>query len=255
MVKMPVLFIGHGSPMNAIEENEYTASWRTLTREIPKPKAILSISAHWYTRKTRILTAEKPKMIYDMYGFPKKLYEVRYPVSGAPGWAENVKKMLDREVIEDNSWGIDHGSWAVLCKMYPAADIPVFQLSVDADSSIEEHFGLGKQLAWFREQGILIFASGNVVHNLGKIDWKMTGGYDWARQFDQYIEKSMMEHDTEAILHYADFGNAATLAVPTPEHFYPLLYAAGASDKRDRVRVYNTSCVFGSLSMTSYLLG
>lgn len=251
--KMPVLFVGHGSPMNAIEDNEYTENWAKIKELIPKPTAILAISAHWYTEGTRITDADNPKMVYDMYGFPEELYEVEYNTKGAPELARLTKNLIQKEVIIDNSWGYDHGTWSILHKMYPAADVPVYQLSVDRNVDARTHFQIGKDLSTLRDNGVLIFASGNVVHNLRKLDWNMSGGYPWAEEFDLYIKDKIVNKRYEDVLQYEKAGQSAQLSIPTPEHFYPLLYALGASDESDKVKVFNNSSMLGALSMTSYL--
>lgn len=254
MSKMPVIFIGHGSPMNAIEENDYTKTWKSMVNKIAKPKVIVSISAHWYTDGTRIMNEESPKTIYDMYGFPKELYEVVYNSPGNPELAEKVKGLITRDSKYDNSWGIDHGTWSVLVHMYPEMDIPVFQVSIDAYAPPEEHYKIGQELASLRNEGVLIFASGNVVHNLRMVDWNAVNkGFDWAYEFDEYIYENVQKGNHSNILNYRELGQIAKLAVPTPDHFYPLLYALGATDENDKVSVYNKTAVLGSLTMTSYL--
>ncbi len=253
MSKMPVLFVGHGSPMNAIENNEFTENWTKIGAALPKPKAILSISAHWYTDGTRICDEAHPRQIYDMYGFPKELYQLIYTVDGAPDNAHITKKLLRREVVVDNSWGIDHGTWAVLCHMFPQADIPVFQLSIDKNLDVGTHYRIGEELHALREQGILILGSGNVVHNLAKINWELEGGYPWAREFDHYIREAILAGEHQQVIHYENAGKASELAFFTPEHYDPLLYALGAAGQDSRVTVYNDACILGSLSMTSYL--
>lgn len=254
MSKMPVLFVGHGSPMNAIEDNNYTRTWRNIAERIPKPEVILSVSAHWYTKGTRIMNEENPKTIYDMYGFPKKLYEVSYNTSGSPRMAKVSKDMILRETEYDNSWGIDHGTWSVLVHMYPDRDIPVFQISIDADAPPEEHYKIGMELRALRKQGVLIFGTGNVVHNLRMVDWSKSGeGFDWAYEFDDYISENILNVKHDNILKFNELGNIARMAVPTPDHFYPLLYALGASDEDDKISIYNKSCELGSLTMTAYL--
>lgn len=253
MKKMPVLFIGHGSPMNAIEDNIFSLRWHSLPELIPKPKAILAISAHWYTDGTRINTASEPKVIYDMYGFPKELYEVKYPAPGAPRLAEYTAGLISADVTEDNSWGIDHGTWSILHRMYPKADIPVYQLSVDKDAAPEQHLQIGRELAALREKEVLIIASGNVVHNLALVDWEMQGGHRWAEVFDAFIKQKVMAKDYRAVMDYKQAGESARLAFFTPDHFYPLLYAIGAAGNDDRLTVFNEGCTLGALSMTSYL--
>ncbi len=254
--KMPLIFVGHGSPMNAIEENEYTQAWRDMAKALPKPKAIIAISAHWYTRGTRIMNELQPKTIYDMYGFPKALYEVAYTPKGEPELAQKAKNLIERETIFDNTWGIDHGTWSVLVKMYPEMDIPVFQISIDGTASPQEHYNIGKNLASLRDEGVLIFASGNVVHNLRLVDWAMEGqGEPFAYDFDNFIRDNILSKNHQAIINYANQGNSAKLSVPTPDHFLPLLYVLGASDETDNVAVYANKCTMGSLSMTSYMIG
>lgn len=256
LIRMPVLFVGHGSPMNAIENNNYTKAWQSISESIPKPKVILSISAHWYTNGTRIMNEEKPKTIYDMYGFPKELYNVTYNAYGAPNIAKQAKDLFSKEAKFDNSWGLDHGTWSVLVHMYPKRDIPVFQISIDANSSPETHYQLGVELKSLRDQGVLIFGSGNIVHNLSLVDWTKLGkGYDWAINFDDFIYENIQNKNYAKVLKFNDEGITARLAVPTPDHFYPLLYILGASDEDDKIKAFNRSCELGSLSMTSYLIG
>ncbi len=254
MSKMPVLFIGHGSPMNAIEENQYVEEWKALKTRIPKPEAILSVSAHWFTSGTKIMTSEEPKTIYDMYGFPEELYKIVYNAKGSPKIANKARELISREVEIDNSWGYDHGTWSVLHRIYPVADIPVIQLSVDAHAPASEHYRIGQELKALREQGVLIFGSGNVVHNLARVNWDMENeGYEWAETFDQYIFDHIQERKHEKVIDYKEAGSPATLAFTTIDHFAPLLYVLGASDKEDTITTFNKACVLGSLSMTSYL--
>ena len=254
MTRMPVIFVGHGSPMNAIEDNDYSRTWQSLAKRIPRPEVILSISAHWYTKGTKIMNEEKPETIYDMYGFPKELYEIVYNSPGSPSTAKIVKDMISKETEYDNSWGIDHGTWSILVHMYPDKDIPVFQISIDADAPPEVHYKIGEELKSLREDGVLIFGTGNVVHNLRLVDWhKGSKGFDWAYEFDDYIHENILKGNHNNIIKYAELGEIAKLAVPTPDHFYPLLYALGASDKKDKVSIFNKSCELGSLTMTGYL--
>ncbi|AHF06085.1 4,5-DOPA dioxygenase extradiol [Desulfitobacterium metallireducens] len=253
MNKMPVVFIGHGSPMNAIEDNPFTQNWIKLADKIPKPKAILAISAHWSTEGTRIMDDPHPKTIYDMYGFPQELYKVDFQPEGAPDIAHFTKDLISQSTQLDNSWGIDHGTWSILKVMYPKADIPVFQMSVNQDKNPDYHFEIGKEIKALREKGVLILGSGNVVHNLSKIKWEMKSGNDWALEFDNYIKSKVMKREYKDILNYKKAGSSAELAVPTSEHFDPLLYVLGASDESDHLSIYNDTCTMGSLSMTSYL--
>lgn len=252
-VKMPTLFIGHGSPMNAIEDNEYTENWVKIAGKIPKPEAILAVSAHWYTEGSRIMDEVQPKMVYDMYGFPEELYRIEYKAKGSPELSHLTKTLITKTVKIDNSWGYDHGTWSVLCRMYPEADIPVYQLSVDSSASAETHFQIGQEISALREKGVLIFGSGNVVHNLSKINWGMIGGNPWAVEFDNYIKEKIIRKQYKDVIHYETAGKSSELAFFTPEHFYPLLYALGASREDDRLSIFNDSCMMGSLSMTSYL--
>ncbi len=202
MLTMPAIFIGHGSPMNAIEDNSFNQNWRTLTTKIPKPKTILVVSAHWYTRGTHIMGAMLPKMIYDMYGFPHELYEVVYNAPGAPEIAHRASQLISRETTFDNSWGYDHGAWSVLNQMFPQADIPVFQISVDGTASANAHFELGQQLKPLRDEGVLILGSGNVVHNLRLVNSNMAGGYEWAGEFDAYIKESIIGKQFNKAVNY-----------------------------------------------------
>ncbi len=254
MSKMPLVFIGHGSPMNAIEDNEYTKGWRSIAKRIPKPKAIISISAHWYTDGTKIMNEENPKTIHDMYGFPKELYEIIYNSPGLPSLANRSMDLISKESKFDDSWGIDHGTWSVLVHMYPERDIPVFQISIDANASAEVHYKIGNELRALRDEGVLIFGSGNIVHNLRLVDWHVGNkGFDWAYKFDDFINENILNKSHDKILKYKDIGDVARLAVPTPDHFYPLLYILGASNEDDKITCFNKSCELGSLTMTSYL--
>lgn len=251
--KAPALFVGHGSPMNAIEENVYSRVWEDIAKTFPKPKAILSISAHWYTKGIRTNDLAQPKMVYDMYGFPEALYKVKYSTPGMPELAHQLTELIHRDVKIDNTWGIDHGTWSVLRRMYPEGDIPVLQLSIDGTLAPEEHYAIGKAIGSLREKGILIFGSGNVVHNLGRVNWNVEGGYPWAEAFDRYIKEAVVEGRHGEVIQYKEAGDSAKLAFTTPEHFHPLLYVLGASDERDQLTVFNDSCTLGAISMTSYL--
>ncbi|MFA5699185.1 MAG: 4,5-DOPA dioxygenase extradiol [Sphaerochaeta sp.] len=254
MTTMPVLFVGHGSPMNAIEDNDYTRSWKKIATHIPKPEAILSISAHWFTRGTRIMNEAFPKTVYDMYGFPPELYQVVYNAPGSPYYAEVVKSLISTKTTYDSSWGIDHGTWSVLVHMFPNKEIPLFQLSIDATAPPIVHYTIGQEIQALREQGVLIMGSGNIVHNLRLVDWhNPTKGFDWAYEFDQFVYENVVNKTHRPIINYEEQGKIASLAVPTPDHYYPLLYVLGSSRNEDSITVYNRSCVMGSLTMTSYL--
>ena len=255
MKRMPTIFVGHGSPMNAIEDNDITKGWKEMALGIEKPKVILSVSAHWYTRGTLINDQENPRTIYDMYGFPNALYEHKYDAPGSPETAEIVRSILEKDLKIDNSWGIDHGTWSVLTHMYPDADIPVLQLSIDMNKDKSFHYEIGERLSSLRDKGVLIIGSGNIVHDLSRVNWKMDKGYDSSYEFDNYIKEKIIEGDHKAVLNHETLGQASKLAFKTPEHFYPLLYVLGASSKDDPIKVYNDLCTLGSISMTSYVFG
>ena len=252
---MPVLFVGHGSPMNAIEDSEFSRAWAAAARSLPKPKAVLCISAHWETEGTRVTAMEHPRMIYDFYGFPPALYEKRYPAPGSPDLARTAQGLVQGNRIElDSDWGLDHGAWAVLCRMFPKADVPVVQLSLDSGKAPAFHYQLGRELKGLRKKGVLIIGSGNIVHNLGEIEWADTA-YDWALEFDARIKELILSGDHEAIIHYSRLGPSARLAVPTPEHFLPLLYVLGAQDESEQVEFFADKVTLGSMSMRSLRIG
>jgi 4,5-DOPA dioxygenase extradiol len=253
--RMPVVFIGHGSPMNAIEDNAFTDNWRKLGDSLPRPKAILVVSAHWYVQGTKACGVSSPRMIYDMYGFPEELYQVVYPAPGSPGLARKAAELVGRGAALDDGWGFDHGAWSVLARMYPGADIPAFQLSVDSGAPAQTHFDIGRSLSALRDEGVLILGSGNVVHNLAMVDWEMKGGYPWALEFDGYVKARISERRYDDVIDCRSAGGSARSAFSTPDHFYPLLYVLGASEEGDRLTVLNDECVLGSLSMTCYVLG
>jgi 4,5-DOPA dioxygenase extradiol len=253
--KMPVLFVGHGSPMNAIEDNRFTREWLSLVSRIPKPKAILSISAHWVTDGQHVNNQEHPKTIYDMYGFPQELYQLIYLPPGAPELANQIIDIMGHTTSIDNDWGIDHGTWSVLNHMFPKADIPVMQLSIDANATMKEHFETGKKLRSLREQGVLILGSGNVVHNLSLINWDNQGGEPWAVEFDGYIKQNILSHRYENLIDYQLAGSSSVRAFYTTEHYVPLLVVLGSSTVEDSIKVFNNACTMGSMSMTGYLFG
>lgn len=253
---MPTIFFGHGNPMHAVSNNVYTDGWSAIGASLPRPRAILAVSAHWYIPGCAVTAQAAPPTIHDFGGFPRELYEVTYPAPGSPEMARRVQDLLaPLPVALDDHWGIDHGTWSVLCRMYPKADIPVFQLSVNARASMEEHEAIGRSLRALRDEGALIMGSGNVVHNLARVDWHTPGGFQWAGEFDGYIKRAILEGRRDDVLHYERAGKAASLAFTMPDHYAPLLYALGASDEHDSIRVFNEACVLGSLSMTSYLFG
>jgi len=239
--------------MNAIEDNAYTQTWQALGKRMAKPQAILSVSAHWYTDGTRVHDAPHPKTVYDMYGFPKPLYEVKYDAPGSPALAGRVRALLDSPVRVDNGWGFDHGTWSVLCHIYPQADIPLMQLSIDGNAPFQAHYEMGKKLAALRGEGVMILGSGNVVHNLGRVSWDMTDGYTWADEFDAYIRDRVVERRFADTVDLRGAGSAAAQAFVTPEHYLPLLYVLGAAAPDDELTVFNDARTMGSLSMTGYL--
>lgn len=255
-VKMPVLFLGHGSPMNAIEENEFVKGFRETGKSLPRPAAILCISAHWETQGTYVTAMEKPKTIHDFGGFPRKLYEVQYPAPGSPGVARETKKLITKaEVGLDQSWGLDHGCWSVVKHLYPDADVPVIQLSLDRSRDAQYHYELAKELSALRSKGILIVGSGNMVHNLRMVAWDRLNdedfGYDWALEASDKMKNSIMDDNHEPLIHYRNQGKAFQNAIPTPEHFLPLLYALALKEKNETVGLFNDKAVGGSLTMTS----
>jgi len=256
---MPVLFLGHGSPMNAIEENEFVTGWRNIGKSLPKPAAILCISAHWETRGTFVTAMEKPKTIHDFGGFPEELYNVQYPASGSPQLAKEIKNLVIRtQVSFDEKWGLDHGCWSVVKHLYPQADIPVIQMSMDYYISAQQHYDLAKELKIFREKGILIVGSGNMVHNLGMVAWNKLNdnfGYDWALEASETMKKYILNGDHNQLINYQSQGRAFELAIPTPDHYLPLLYALALTDGDEEITLFNDKPVGGSLTMTSVRIG
>lgn len=253
MERMPVLFLGHGSPMNAIEANAFSEGWLTLGKTLPRPKAILSVSAHWYTQGTRVMTQADPQQIYDFYGFPKALYELNYPVQGAPREAKRTLEVLGTTAVSDTGWGIDHGTWSVLCRLFPDGDVPVFQLSIDSTQPFETHYGLGDRLKPLRDEGVMILGSGNIVHSFRGARFDMASGHPWAYAFDDYIHDRILAWDHENIIRYQNAGECAFKAFETPDHYIPLLYTLGAAAAGDEIRVINRACVYGGFSMTGYM--
>jgi len=252
---MPALFIGHGSPMNAIEDTEYGRAWAEVARSLPKPNAVLCISAHWETAGTRVTAMEQPRTIHDFYGFPPELHEKRYPAPGSPELAKMTVEALGQSHVGlDSEWGLDHGAWAVLCQMYPKADVPVVQLSLDQRKPPSDHYELGRELRALRKKGVLIIGSGNIVHNLREVVWQDTA-YDWALEFDARMKDLILTGDHKAIIDYSKLGRSARLAVPTAEHYLPLLYVLGAQDLSDSVGFFADRVTLGSMSMRSVRIG
>ncbi len=255
--RMPAVFFGHGSPMNAVERNRYTEAWRAFGQTIPKPKAVLAISAHWYINATAATATSLPKTIHDFYGFPKELYEVSYPASGDPELAAALQDLVAPIWVglDQDSWGLDHGTWSVLRHVFPEADVPVIQLSIDATKPPAYHFELGHRLAALREQGVLILGSGNIVHNLRLISRGEPGqAYDWATRFDADVQRYLRDGDDRAIVDYHRHPDG-DLAVPTPDHYLPLLYVAGLRQNDDDLTVLVDGVDLGSISMTAAKLG
>jgi len=256
---MPVLFIGHGSPENAYLDNPFTKRMKNLGKELPKPKAILCISAHWLTEGTYVTAMENPKTIHDFYGFPDKLYQITYPAPGSPYLAETVKGIVKKaDIILDNEeWGLDHGTWMILKLMYPEADIPVVQLSIDYYKPPEYHYELGKELAPLRDEGVLIIGSGNLVHNIRKAMFPNldVAPYDWAVEFDSKVEKYLNSGDHKSLINYRDWGEVSQLAHPTPDHYYPLMYAISLQRENDRLTYPYVGFHYASASMRAVLIG
>lgn len=254
---MPVLFLGHGSPMNAIELNEFSRGWQQIGKSLPVPNAILCVSAHWETRGTFVTAMEKPRTIHDFGGFPRALFDVQYPAPGSPDLARETSKIITQTKVGlDENWGLDHGAWSVIKHLYPKADIPVIQLSLDYGKSPREHYALAAELAALRKKGVLIIGSGNIVHNLRIIDWKKPDtGYDWAVETDAKMRQWISEGNHQALIDYKKAGMAFEQSVPTPEHYLPLLYTLGLQGKNEEVSFFNTKTIMGSISMTSVKIG
>ncbi len=258
--QFPVLFIGHGSPMNGIEDNEFSKTWTSFGKQIPKPKAVLVISAHWLTRGTHITAMENPRTIHDFGGFPQALFEVQYPAKGNPVLAKETANLIHSTTVGlDHDWGLDHGTWTVVRHMYPQADIPVLQLSIDYHKPARYHYELAKEIAALRKKGVLIVGSGNMVHNLSMVAWdklKVNNyGFDWAIEMNEIFKQKIADGDHKALIEYEQLNKAAKLAVPTPDHYYPLLYSLGLQTPKDEIRFFNDKLVGGSLNMTSVQIG
>lgn len=261
---MPVLFVGHGSPMNAIEDNEFSRRWVQMAKEIPEPQAVLVISAHWLTKGTHITAMERPRTIHDFGGFPKELHMVEYPAPGNQHLAKETAQLItSTNVGLDHDWGLDHGAWSVVRQMYPLANIPILQLSIDYNKSAQYHYDLAKDLHVLRKKGVLIMGSGNMVHNLGMV--KAPGGdfsrlneeygFDWAHEMNTIFKQKIVDKDHNALTAYEQLSKSAKLAIPTPDHYYPLLYTLALQDKNDEVSFFNDMAVGGSLTMTSVKFG
>lgn len=254
---MPVLFIGHGSPMNGIEDTEFSRRWAQMGQEIPTPKAVLVISAHWYTQGTKITAMEHPKTIHDFGGFPKELFAVQYPAPGNPDLARETASLIHASL--DHDWGLDHGTWTVVRHMYPKANIPVLQLSIDYSKGPQYHYDLAKELYALRRKGVLIIGSGNLVHNLRMVAWDRLGdkeyGYDWALDINDQFKHLISSREHKPLINYTQLGKSALLAIPTPDHYLPLMYTLGLQSDKDNISFFNDKAVGGSLTMTSVKFG
>lgn len=257
---MPVLFVGHGSPMNGIEDNEFSRTWKAMGKQIPTPAAVLVISAHWLSQGTRITAMDFPQTIHDFGGFPKELYEVQYKAPGNPALAKETSLLLTSALVEmDHDWGLDHGAWTVVRHMYPEANIPVLQLSIDYTKGPQYHYDLAKELYSLRKKGVLIIGSGNMVHNLRMVAWDKLNeseyGYDWALQINNKFKELIGNGHHDSLIRYESLGKEALLAIPTPEHYWPLLYTLGLKGGKDAISFFNDKAVGGSLTMTSVKIG
>jgi 4,5-DOPA dioxygenase extradiol len=255
---LPAVFFGHGNPMNAVTHNDYTETWRRIGEEIPKPKAILSISAHWYVPETGVTVSTAPRTIHDFGGFPQELYQVQYPAPGDPALARRVQQLLTPLAVKlDNSWGLDHGTWSVLRHVYPAADVPVVQLSIDETKPASFHFEIGRKLAPLRDEGVLIVGSGNLVHNLHAYAWGRhpRDPYDWAVRFESAAKDMMLAGEHKPLINYETLGLDAALSIPTPDHYLPLLYVLAAQQKGESVRFPVAGVDGGSISMLAVQIG
>lgn len=258
--KMPVLFIGHGSPMNALEDNVYTQQWKKTAAAIKKPTAILCISAHWLTKGTFVTAVENPLTIHDFGGFPDELFAVQYPAKGDPTLAKEMQGFFPENLLHlDMEWGLDHGTWSILKQMYPLADVPTLQLSIDYYKAGSYHFELAMYLKKLREKGVLIVASGNMVHNLGMVAWDKLKepqfGYDWAIEANELFKKHITDRNFKALNDYKSLGKSVELSIPTPDHYYPLMYALGLAEENEKIEFFNDYTMGGSLSMTSVKIG
>lgn len=257
---MPVLFIGHGSPMNGIEDTSFSRTWTKMATEIPVPTAVMVVSAHWFTPGTKITAMDFPETIHDFGGFPAELFAVQYPAPGNPVLAKETAALIHTAKVElDHDWGLDHGTWTVVRHMYPQANIPVLQLSIDYTKGPQYHYDLARELHSLRKKGVLIIGSGNMVHNLRMVAWNKINetnyGYDWAHQINDRFKSLILDNDHRPLINYNLLGREAALAIPTPEHYLPLMYTLGLKDKNDGISFFNDLAVGGSLTMTSVKIG
>lgn len=256
MARMPALFIGHGSPMNALERNRYTEAWRALGTSLPKPKAVLCISAHWLTRGLAVTAMQAPRTIHDFGGFPQALSDVQYPAPGSPALAERVRDMLSPvSAAMDMEWGLDHGAWSVLVHLFPDADVPVVQLSLDATQPEAFHYAVGQKLASLRDEGVLILGTGNVVHNLRRLNMQTGVPYDWATRFEAFAKRAVTTRDHAALINWKAQGADATLSTPTPEHYWPLLPVLGTQGADESAEIVIDGIELGAISMMTVKIG
>lgn len=258
--KFPVLFLGHGSPMNAIEENEFVDGFRNIGKTFQKPKAILVISAHWETRGTFVTAMDNPPTIHDFGGFPQALFDVQYPASGSPELAQETKRIITKtDVLLDDKWGLDHGAWSVVKHLYPDAEVPVIQMSIDYTQPASYHYELAQELASLRHKGVLIIGSGNMVHNLRMVAWDKLNeagfAWDWAQEAKEKMKNYILDGNHKALIDFRNQGKAFDLAIPTPEHYLPMIYSLALKDNQDDLLLFNDNSIGGSLAMTSFKIG
>lgn len=256
----PVFFIGHGSPMNGIENNDFSNKWKEIGSKIELPSAVLVVSAHWLTKGTHVTAMQEPKTIHDFGGFPQELFEVQYPAPGSPFLAEETAKLItSTDVGLDHDWGLDHGTWTIVRHMFPEANVPVLQLSIDYYKPAQYHYDLAKQLYDLRKRGVMIIGSGNMIHNLRMVDWKNLDtpgfGYDWALELNDTLKKHLNNKNHQPLINYESMGKSALLAIPTPDHYFPMIYSLALQSDKDDLEIFNDQLVGGSLNMTSFRLG
>ncbi|MCE1253035.1 MAG: 4,5-DOPA dioxygenase extradiol [Anaerolineae bacterium] len=253
--RMPVLFVGHGSPMNAIEDNQYSRGWKEMGKNLRQPDAVVCISAHWETIGSQATGMEQPRTIHDFGGFPRPLFEMEYPAPGSPALAQRLREVINNTDVQiDLRWGLDHGTWSVLCHIFPLANIPVVQLSIDRSGDAQLNYDLGRQLKPLRDENILIIGSGNIVHNLGMLAWGEKP-FDWAVDYDRRVKQWILDGEHDSIIHYEKHGSVAALAINSSEHYRPLLYVLGATEENEPVRFYNEDFFAGSISMRCVQVG
>jgi 4,5-DOPA dioxygenase extradiol len=255
--KVPVLFIGHGSPMNIILKNKFTEQLVELGKSLPKPKAIMVISAHWLTKGTFVTCMEKPELIYDFYGFPEELYKVKYPSPGSPEYADLVKEAVKTTQVNCGDWGLDHASWSILKHMFPNADIPIFEMSIDYRKPTEYHYNLGKELLTLRKKGLLVIGSGNIVHNLRLVDFSDMDAepYDWSLEFDEWVKSNLINTNHQELIDYQNIGKIANLSVPTNDHYLPMIYAIALQEKNEKLKFVYEGFQNASVSMRAFQIG